>query len=73
MTTAFSGIYLQPSSNSTGQTRLFVKYSAEQVFASDVSHLSSGTEVLIHFEERGLGSVMTYEKLVFDAAAMIHK
>lgn len=59
MTIAFSGICLQPSSNNTGLTKLFVRYSAEQVFARGVSQLASGTEVLIHLKERCLGVLIT--------------
>lgn len=58
ITIAFSGICLQPSSNSTGLTKLFVKYSAEHHFAKTLSHLSSETEVLIHFVERSFGSLI---------------
>lgn len=60
ITIAFSGICLLPSSKSTGFNRLFVKYSAEQYLDNDLSHSHSGTEVLIHFEERFFGYGITY-------------
>ncbi len=62
MTIAFSGICLHASSNRTGLSRLFVRYSAEQVFARAVSHSASGTEELIHLEERSLGSTIIFQE-----------
>lgn len=49
----------KPSSNRTGERRLLVWYSAEHNLAIGVFHNSSGTEVLIHRDDRGLGSVIT--------------
>lgn len=51
---------LLPSSKRTGLTKLLVRYSAEQVCAKGSFHWLSGMEVLIHFEVRCFGSVITY-------------
>lgn len=56
---ALSGICLQPSSNNTALSKLLVRYSAEEYFANGVSHSSSGTEVLIHLDDRSFGSGIT--------------
>lgn len=58
-TTAFSGICFRPSWNSTGFTRLFTWYSAEEFLARSLCHWDSGIDVLIHRAERGLGCGMT--------------
>lgn len=41
--------------------KLLVKYAAELVFTNGSFQLSSGTEVLIHFEDLSLGSGIIYE------------
>ena len=56
---ASSGMCLQPSSNSTALSKLLVRYSAEQYLANGVSQFSSGTEVLIHLDDRSFGSVIS--------------
>lgn len=56
MQIAFLGIYLQASSNNTGFSKLFVKYSAEHRSAMGKCHSDSGTEELTHLEERCFGS-----------------
>lgn len=57
--TASLGICPQASSNNTGFSKLFVKYSAEHTLAIGKCHSDSGTEELIHLEERFFGSGMT--------------
>lgn len=58
---ASSGICLEASSNKTCPKRLLVWYSGELVCANSLSHSDSGMELLIHFDERGFDSGMTFQ------------
>lgn len=72
MTIALSGICLHPSSNKTGLSKLFVRYSAEHSLAIGLSQSSSGTEVLIQRDDRSLGSGIAYVNMIHIVLSLIY-
>uniref|UniRef100_A0A8D8U7W8 Uncharacterized protein n=1 Tax=Cacopsylla melanoneura TaxID=428564 RepID=A0A8D8U7W8_9HEMI len=55
MTMAFLGIWSEPSSKYTDESRLFVKYCGLAYLARSEFQSFSSTEVLIHLVDRGFG------------------